>query len=119
MRAKRAVLVVGVGLLLTAIPVLGHHWFKGQYDENQPITLNGTVTKLIWKNPHVFLSIDVREGSGEVTKWELELDSPNGLMSEGWKLDSFKRGDQVIVTGYRAKNGSNLARARKVTLAAR
>ena len=119
MRTNRAVLVLAVGLLLTAMPVLAHHWFKGQYDENQPVTLNGTVTKVIWKNPHVLLSIDVKERSGEVTKWELELASPNGLMSQGWKLDSFKRGDRVIVNGHRAKDGSNLASATKVTLATR
>jgi hypothetical protein len=101
------------------MPVLGHHSFKAQYDETQPITLNGTVTKLIWKNPHVLLDVDVKGGTGEVTKWELELDSPNGLLSQGWKVDSFKAGDRVIVSGYRAKNGSNSARARKVTLAAR
>jgi Family of unknown function (DUF6152) len=118
MRAKRAALVVIVGLLMAAMPVLAHHSFKAQYDENQPITLNGTVTKLIWKNPHVILDVDVKGGTGEVTRWELELDSPNALMSQGWKVDSFKAGDHVIVTGSRAKNGSNLARAKKVTLAA-
>lgn len=118
MRSIRVELVVGIGLLLPPMPGLAHHWFKGQYDENQPVTLNGTVTKVIWRNPHVHLSIDVKEGSGEVTKWELELASPNGLMSQGWKLDSFKRGDRVVVNGHRAKDGSNLASATKVTLAA-
>ena len=118
-RTKRAVLVVGVALLLAAEPLLAHHWFKGQYDENQPVTLNGTVARVSWKNPHVLLSIEVKEDSGKVTKWEVELASPNGLMSQGWKLDSFKRGDRVIVNGHRAKDGSNLASAMKVTLAAR
>jgi Family of unknown function (DUF6152) len=119
MRAKLAAFVVSVVLLLAAMPVLAHHSFKAQYDEAQPITLKGTVTKLIWKNPHVLLDVDVKGGTGEVAKWELELDSPNGLISQGWKVDSFKEGDRVVVTGYRAKNGSNFARARKVTLAAR
>ena len=119
MRSIRVALLVGIGLLLTPMTGLAHHWFKGQYDENQPITLNGTVSKVIWKNPHVLMSVDVKEESGELTKWELELASPNGLMSQGWKLDSFKRGDRVIVNGYRAKDGSNLASATKVTLAAR
>jgi hypothetical protein len=112
-------LLCALFLALSAAPVLAHHSFKGQYDENQRITLRGTVTRVAWRNPHVLLSIDVKEGSSEVTKWELELASPNGLMSQGWKLDSFKPGDQVIVNGYRAKNGSNLASAWKVTLAAR
>ena len=118
-KIKSMSVVMGVSILLAGAPIVAHHAFAAEFDADAPLTLNGTVAKVIWKNPHVLLSIDVKEGSGEVTKWELELDSPNGLISQGWKIDSFKAADHVIVTGYRAKNGSNLARATKVTLAAR
>jgi hypothetical protein len=123
MRTKRGVSSSCLGLLLAvlllaAMPLPAHHWLQGQYDESQPVMLDGTVSKITWKNPHVLLSLEVKEQRGEVARWEFELASPNGLMSRGWKLDSFKRGDRVIVNGYRAKNGSHLAIATKVTLAA-
>lgn len=118
MKAMRAVWVLGVGLLLAAVPVLAHHSFKAEYDTDQPITLKGVITKVNWKNPHVQLYMDVKEPSGETAKWELELSSPNGLLSQGWTPSSLKPGDQVIVEGYRARNGSNVANARKVTITA-
>ena len=122
MRVNGTVLVVGAviaGLLGSAAPVLAHHSFRVQYDESQMVTITGAVTKVIWKNPHVHIFVDQKDASGKVTNWELELASPNGLLAEGWKVDTLKPGDQVTVSGYRARDGSNLANARKVTLAAR
>ena len=119
MTARQAVLVVGTGFLMAAMPVLAHHSFKAEYDDSHPIMLTGTVTKVTWKNPHVLLYLDVKDESGKVTNWELQLDSPNMLMSQGWKIDSLKPGDQVTANGFPAKNGSNLANARKITLASR
>src|ERR1700681_591630 len=118
MRAKVATFAACVGLLWAAAPVFAHHSFRVQYDESQTVTISGAVTKVIWKNPHVHLFVDVKDTGGRVSNWELELASPNGLLAEGWKVDSVKPGDQVTVIGYRARDGSNLANARKVSLAA-
>jgi hypothetical protein len=103
-------------LLLAAIPSLAHHSFMAEYDESRWISLNGTITKVSWKNPHVTMNMDVKDESGKVTNWELELASPNGLLSQGWKVDSLKRGVRVAVTGFGARNGSHLANARKVVI---
>jgi hypothetical protein len=119
MRAKLAVVFACAGLLWAALPVLAHHSFRVQYDESQAVTISGAVTKVIWKNPHVHLFVDVKDTGGRISNWELELASPNGPLAEGWKVDSVKPGDQVTVTGYRARDGSNLANARKISLAAR
>jgi hypothetical protein len=113
------VLLAIAGMLLAALPVAAHHSFKAEYDESMPITLKGTVTKISWNNPHVLMNLDVKDSSGKTAKWELELASPNGLMSQGWKVDSLKPGDQVSVTGFRARDGSNMANIRKVVLEAR
>jgi Family of unknown function (DUF6152) len=110
------VLIAGAGLLLAALPVLAHHSFKAEYDETHLVTFNGTVTKVLWKNPHVILSLDVKDDSGKVASWEMELASPNGLLRQGWKVDSLKPGDRVEVSGYGAKDGSHVANARKVVL---
>jgi len=119
MRAAPAPRILLAGLLLAATPVPAHHSFKAEYDQDHPVTLVGTVTKVTWKNPHVLFRMDVKEESGKVTKWELEMGSPNLLLSQGWTLNSLKAGDVVTVEGYPAKNGSKIANARKVTLSAR
>ena len=108
--------IATAGLLLVVMPVLAHHSFQAEYDENKLVTVNGTVTKVAWTNPHVMLNVDVRDDSGKVANWEMELASPNGLLRQGWKLDSLKAGDQVTVSGYAARDGSHLINARRVIL---
>jgi hypothetical protein len=108
--------IATAGLLLAALPVLAHHSFQAEYDENKLVTVNGTVTKVAWTNPHVMLNMDVRDDSGKVANWQMELASPNGLLRQGWKLDSLKPGDQVTVSGYAARDGSHLVNARRVIL---
>ena len=116
MGVHNVVLKAAAGLLLAAMPTLAHHSFMAEYDESRLITLNGTVTKVYWKNPHVTFALDVKDGSGKATNWELELGSPNALLSQGWKVDSLKQGARVAVTGFGARNGAHLANAIKVVL---
>jgi hypothetical protein len=112
-----AVIVAGLGLLLSSVPMLAHHSFAAEYDSTKPVTLSGTVTLVEWMNPHARFYIDVKDEKGETVNWELELGSPNGLMRQGWTRNSLKKGDQVTITGSLAKDGSKLANARTVKLA--
>jgi len=116
MKIYRVLLKATAGLLLAAMPTLAHHSFKAEYDDTHLLNLSGTITKVSWKNPHVMLNMDVKDESGKVTNWEMELASPNGLLRQGWKVDSLKPGDHVVVTGYGAKDGSRIVNARKVVL---
>jgi hypothetical protein len=116
MKAGLAVLAAGLGLLVSAVPVLAHHSFAAEYDSNKPITISGTVTKMEWMNPHARFYVDVKDDSGKVTNWNFELGAIPVLLKQGWKRDSLKVGDQVTVEGSRAKDGSSTANARSVKL---
>jgi len=106
-----------VVLILADVPTYAHHSFSAQYDRSKPITLKGPVTKVEWINPHGRLYIDVTDASGKVVNWEIELGAPAILSRNGWKRSAVPVGGEVTVTGYLAKDGSNLANASTVTLA--
>jgi len=91
-----------------------HHSFAAEFDSSKPVELKGTVTKLDWVNPHAWIYLDVKDGSGKVTSWACELGSPNLLMRNGWRRESLKAGDNIVVTGSAAKDGSHIANARTV-----
>jgi hypothetical protein len=117
MRAKLAILIAGAGMLTSAVPVFAHHSFAAEYDATKPVELHGTVTKMEWTNPHARIYLAVKDASGTVTEWNLELASPNVLARNGWTRHSLKEGDVVTVSGSRAKDGNTMANARTVVLA--
>jgi len=104
-------------LLVAAVPAFAHHSFAAEFDAEKPVKLTGAVTKIEWQNPHVWFYIDVKDSTGKIVNWGVEMGSPNGLMRAGWERKSLKAGDVVTVEGSRAKDESNNANARAVTLA--
>jgi uncharacterized protein DUF6152 len=114
---KRATLgLVILGLLTAAVPVMAHHSFAAQYDSTKPIEFKGTVTKVEWANPHIYYYVDVKDKDGKVTNYAVEGGTPGQLYRQGWRKDSLKVGDEVTVSGFRAKDGSNHVNGRRVTL---
>ena len=117
MKVKIAAFSAFVGLVLSAPAVIAHHSFAAEFDASKPVKLTGSVTKVEWENPHVWFYIDVKDPSGKTVNWGVEMGSPNGLMRVGWDRKTMKTGDVVTVEGSRAKDDSNNANARVVTLA--
>jgi hypothetical protein len=102
-------------LLLTTMRIFAHHAFAAEYDENKLVTFSGAVTRFEWTNPHAWLYVEGKDESGKVTTWNFEMGSPNGLLHRGWIRTELKKGDQVTIVGYGAKDGSKTANARTVT----
>lgn len=119
-RAAASVVALALLCLAAAMSAHAHHSFAAQYDASKPITLTGKVTKVEWTNPHVYVYVDVRdEKTGEVANWALEIGGgPNSLIRQGWSRDSLKTDDVINVEGSLARDGSRLASAQSIVLAA-
>ena len=113
---KIVVAALGV-LFFTAIRTSAHHSFASEYDVNKLVTVSGIVAKFEWINPHALLYVDGKDAEGKTGSWSFEMGAPGGLESRGWKRTDLRNGDRITVDGYAAKDGTNLANARIVTLA--
>jgi hypothetical protein len=118
MRTKLAVTIVGVGALLivAVVPAWAHHAFAAEFDAKKEIKFNATVTSMEWTNPHVWIHVDVKQPNGTVEKWAIEAGTPNVLYRRGFTKQSLLPGTQIVVDGYRAKDGSHRANGRDLTL---
>ena len=112
-----ASLILIAGLLLSAMPAAAHHAFATEFDANKPVTMKGIVTKIDWANPHVWFYLNVKTENGAVENWGFEMGGPNSLRTSGWTKDTMKIGDEIIVEGSLAKNGSRNVNAKNVTMA--
>jgi len=110
--------ILSATLLATAAPAVAHHSFAAEFDELQPITLRGKVTKVSWTNPHVWIYLNVADKEGKLINWGFEMGAPHQIQGRGWTRTMVKPGDELIVEGSRARNGSSRMNARTVTFAA-
>jgi hypothetical protein len=113
---RRTALFTTFGFLLGAAGAGAHH-STAMYNTQNPVTVNGTVKKVEWTNPHAFLYLDVKDDkTGKVTEWEVELMSLNHLRSYGWTSKTVKVGDVIFATGAPAKSGAPSMIANRVKL---
>jgi hypothetical protein len=113
---KRRLTIAAAFVSLAALPVLAHHSFAAEFDATKAVRLVGTLTKIEWTNPHSYFYVDVKNDKGQIENWGCEGAAPGALSRRGFKRGDIKLGDTLIIDGYRAKDGSRLIDARRVTL---
>jgi hypothetical protein len=98
-------LAIAAGILVMPRSARAHHGYAA-FDTAAEVTLKGTVTDFHFVNPHCVIEFDVQDDKGQVRNWKAELTSANHLAPKGWTESSVQPGDELAITGYRAKNGA-------------
>jgi len=110
-----SLLAVWTAAAVPAAAPAAHHAFSAEFDQETPVNLEGTVTKMEWINPHAWIHIDVVTEDGATQSWAIEAGAPNGLIRRGFTRDSLPVGTKIQVAGYRAKDGANRANGSSIT----
>jgi len=115
MKTNLILAMIGLALVVT-LPVAAHHSFAAEFDASKAIRVRGSLVDIQWTNPHTYFYLNVTDDQGKVVKWACEAGAPGALSRRGFKRGDLKLGDTIVVDGYRAKDGSFLMDARRVTL---
>jgi hypothetical protein len=103
--------------LLAQSPALAHHAITGQFDLSKTATLRGTIARVDWINPHVYVLLDVKDAKGAVSPWELSTIPLAMLRKAGITKELLrgKQGDVVTMVVHPALNGRRRGWVSKIT----
>jgi proline racemase len=113
---RTGIFIAATAAALTSVVATAHHSFAVFFDSEQGlVTVKGKVTEFNFRNPHGLIRLNVNDKDGSVVEWKAETNSPSILERRGWKKDSLKAGDEIVIEGWRAHDGARYMRMRKVT----
>jgi DNA/RNA endonuclease YhcR with UshA esterase domain len=101
-----SVLASSVIVLASAVTAWAHHSFAASYDMSQPVTVQGTITQVLLRNPHSWFRLNVKDANGNVEEWSFEAGTPSGMIRNGYKADVIKPGAEVTIKGFRSRDAS-------------
>jgi hypothetical protein len=105
-RAFAALLSCFLIALGTGVPAWAHHSFAAAYDTTQPVTVQGTIVKVLLQNPHSWFLLNVKNANGQVEEWAFEAGTPSGMIRNGYKPSVIKPGAEVTIKGFRARDAA-------------
>ena len=111
-----ALMAFGLCLLSAAHPVSAHHSFAAEYDGDKPIVVTGTISKMLWSNPHAWLYLDVKGPDCKIIPYAFETGGANALYRRGWKQTDLPVGVVVTIDGFLARNGTHTVNATSIKL---
>ena len=117
-KTTMVVSALSVALLLGAAPLLAHHAFSAEFDNQRPLDMAGVFVMMDWVNPHSWVHFEVTLPDGTKQIWEAETPPPNQLIRQGWRRSELTAGDAITVRGYAAKNGTSRMWAQNVRITA-
>jgi hypothetical protein len=107
MTRKLLIIILGIGVMVSAMPLFAHHSVSAEFDTTKTITFTGPVKAVEWGNPHIYTQVEAKDASGKVHIYRVEGGPPNSLYRAGWRSTTLKVGQIVTVTGNPAKNPSS------------
>jgi hypothetical protein len=101
-----SILLPSVVALGMGVSAWAHHSFAAAYDLKQPVTVHGTITQVLLRNPHSWFSLEVKDPDGKTEEWMFEAGTPSGMIRNGYKPSIIKPGAEVTIKGFRARDAS-------------
>ena len=115
---KRLSVFLALVLLIGAAPSLAHHSFAAHYDQQKPITIQGTLVNVRITNPHSWFFLDVKESDGTISRWSFEAGTPGGMIRNGYKASELPPGTTVTITGFPSRDKQKVGMLQRLTTAA-
>ena len=112
---SKLIAILGIAALAMSV-ASAHHSFSAEFDSNKPVTLEGTVVKMDFVNPHSWLYLDVKGPDGQIQHWSVEGGAPGVLLRNGWTRNTLPEGTKIVVHGFMSKDGAYRANSRDIQL---
>ena len=112
---SKLITILGTAALAMSV-ASAHHSFSAEFDSTKPVTLEGTVVKMDFVNPHSWLYLDVKGPDGQIQHWSVEGGAPGVLLRNGWTRNTLPEGTKIIVHGFMSKDGAYRANSRDIQL---